>query len=55
MPISMPIIRATTTAAEAMPCCAAGTTRSVADVSGRDHQAEPEPRQREVGVEGGQA
>ncbi len=39
----MPIIRATTTAAEAMPCWAAGTTRRVADVSGAITRPSPRP------------
>ena len=43
MPISMPIIRDTTTAAEAMPCCADGTTRRVADVSGPITSPSPSP------------
>ena len=43
MPMSMPIIRATTTAADAIPCCAAGTTRSVADVSGPITRPRPRP------------
>ena len=43
MPTSMPIMRATTTAADAMPCWAAGTTRSVAEVSGAITSPSPRP------------
>ena len=43
MPISMPIMRATTTDADAMPCWAAGTTRRVADVSGPITRPRPRP------------
>ena len=42
-PINMPVIRATTTAAEAMPCCAAGTTRRAADDSGPITRPSPIP------------
>ncbi|CKU19076.1 Uncharacterised protein [Mycobacterium tuberculosis] len=42
-PINMPVIRATTTAAEAMPCWADGTTRRVADDSGPITSPNPKP------------
>ena len=39
----MPVIRATTTAAEAIPCCADGTTRKLAEVSGAITRPSPMP------------
>ena len=42
-PMSMPIIRDTTTAADAMPCCEPGTVRRVADVNGPITRPSPRP------------
>ncbi len=42
-PSSMPIIRATTTAAEATPCWAAGTARSTAEETGAITRPSPRP------------
>ena len=41
--MSMPTMRATTTAADAMPCWADGTDRSVAEVSGPITRPRPIP------------
>ncbi|SLC95073.1 Uncharacterised protein [Mycobacteroides abscessus subsp. massiliense] len=43
MPMSIPVMRATTTSADAMPCCAAGTTRSAAEDSGPITRPRPIP------------
>ncbi|URN02364.1 hypothetical protein LUW74_02555 [Actinomadura madurae] len=43
MPSSIPIIRATTTAADATPCRAAGTNASTADDTGAITRPSPRP------------